>query len=221
MEPDPYALQLKGILELYGIAPGCIEGIIVSSVVPPLTNILEEALRRFTSVTPMHFTRALNTGVTIDIENPDELGADLLAGAAAAKAGYELPAIVLDLGTATKLTAIDKNGRVLGASIMPGVFISLNALVSGASLLGAVALQEPSRAIGRNSAQSMQSGVIYGAASMLDGMVERFEAEMGPVNTLLATGGAAGLIVPHCRHKMHHVPTLLLDGLYAVYQMNQ
>lgn len=218
MEPDQYALQLHGILDLYDVAPAAIEGIILSSVVPQLTETLEGALHLFTDVRPVRLSQALARSVRVDIENPAELGADLLAGAAAARAAYELPAIVMDLGTATKLTAVDREGTVLGVSIMPGVFISLNALVSGASLLGAVALHAPAHAIGRNSAQSMQSGVIFGAASMLDGMVDRFEAEMGPVKTLLATGGAAGLIVPHCRHRVLHVPTLLLDGLYAVYR---
>lgn len=220
MEPDQYALQLHGILNLYKVDTGAIEGIIISSVVPQLTGTLTEALQLFTTVTPMLLTQHLNTGICVNIENPAELGNDLLAGACAAKANYALPAIVLDLGTATKLTAIDKEGNVLGVSIMPGVFIGLKALLNDASLLGGVALMSPSCAIGRNSTQSMQSGVVLGAASMLDGMIARFEQEMGPVASLLATGGASGLIIPHCTHKIKHTPALLLEGLYAVYQKN-
>ena len=140
-----------------------------------------------------------------------------VAGAIAAKALYPLPAIVIDMGTATKITAVDEQGTVQGVSIMPGVFISLDALVNGTSLLKGIATNAPVRAIGKNTVESMQSGVVFGAASMLDGMVERFEAELGPAKTLVATGGAAGIVVPHCRHSVQYVPTLILDGLYAVY----
>lgn len=153
----------------------------------------------------------------MNIDTPSELGADLLAGAIAAKALYPLPAIVIDMGTATKITAVDEQGTVQGVSIMPGVFISLDALVNGTSLLKGIATNAPVRAIGKNTVESMQSGVVFGAASMLDGMVERFEAELGPAKTLVATGGAAGIVVPHCRHSVQYVPTLILDGLYAVY----
>ena len=117
----------------------------------------------------------------------------------------------------TKITAVDEQGTVQGVSIMPGVFISLDALVNGTSLLKGIATNAPVRAIGKNTVESMQSGVVFGAASMLDGMVERFEAELGPAKTLVATGGAAGIVVPHCRHSVQYVPTLILDGLYAVY----
>lgn len=218
MEADQYALQLRGILDLYDVAPAAITGIVLSSVVPPITDTLARALRRFTDVEPLLLSQDLPTGVEVCIDNPRELGTDLLAGAIGAKAGYPLPAVVLDLGTATKLTAVDGEGRVQGVSIMPGVFLSLNALVSGASQLGGVALRAPGHAIGKNTAESMQSGMVLGAASMLDGMLDRFEEELGGPATLLACGGAAGLIVPYCRHKISHVPTLILDGLYAVYK---
>ena len=111
------------------------------------------------------------------------------------------------MGTATKITAVDEQSTVQGVSIMPGVFISLDALVNGTSLLKGIATNAPVRAIGKNTVESMQSGVVFGAASMLDGMVERFEAELGPAKTLVATGGAAGIVVPHCRHSVQYVPT--------------
>lgn len=218
LEADQYALQLGGVLGLYGVAPAAVTGIVMSSVVPPITDTVARALARLTDVTPRVLTPGADTGLEICIDDPRELGADLLAGALGAQAGYPLPAIVLDLGTATKLTAIDAAGRVQGVSIMPGVFLSLNALVSGASQLGGVALGAPARAIGKNTVESMQSGMVLGTASMLDGMLDRFEAELGGPATALACGGAAGLIVPHCRHAIRHVPTLLLDGLLAFYR---
>ena len=137
-EADQYALELSGILRLYGVASERIEGAILSSVVPQITDTVVRALRLFAGVEPLRLTQSMPTGVTVEIENPAELGADLLAGAAAAKAMYPLPAIVIDMGTATKLTAVDANGAVQGVSIMPGLFISLNALVSGASQLGEI-----------------------------------------------------------------------------------
>lgn len=216
LEPDQYALQLQGILSLYRVAPGAIEGIVLSSVVPQVTDTVAVALSRFAAVEPLCLSQQLPTGVEVCIDSPAELGNDLLAGAVAALR-YPLPAVVLDLGTATKLTAVDETGRVQGVSILPGVFLSLEALVSGASQLGGLALGAPGRAIGKNTAESMRSGVILGTASLLDGMLDRFEAELGPVKTVLATGGAAGLIVPSCRRKIVLAPTLLLDGLYDVY----
>ena len=200
LESDQYALELSGILNLYKVAGENIEGAIISSVFPQITDTVALALRMFAGVEPLKLTQELPTGVGVNIDTPSELGADLLAGAIAAKALYPLPAIVIDMGTATKITAVDEQGTVQGVSIMPGVFISLDALVNGTSLL-----------------KGMQSGVVFGASSMLEGMVERFEAELGPAKTLVATGGAAGIVVPHCRHSVQYVPTLILDGLYAVY----
>ena len=216
LEPDQYALQLQGVLGLYQVSPGAIEGVVLSSVVPQVTDTVAAALSRFTAVTPLRLSQSLPTGVEVCIDDPAELGADLLAGAVAAQA-YPLPAVVLDLGTATKLTAVDGQGRVQGVSILPGVFLSLNALVSGASQLGGMALGAPGRAIGKNTAESMRSGVVLGTASLLDGMLDRFEEELGPIQTVLATGGAAGLIVPSCKRKIVLAPNLLLDGLFAVY----
>ena len=189
LEADQYALELSGILNLYKVAGENIEGAIISSVVPQITDTVARALRMFAGVEPLKLTQELPTGVGVNIDTPSELGADLLAGAIAAKALYPLPAIVIDMGTATKITAVDEQGTVQGVSIMPGVFISLDALVNGTSLLKGIATNAPVRAIGKNTVESMQSGVVFGAASMLDGMVERFEAELGPAKTLVATGG--------------------------------
>lgn len=221
LEADQYALQLEGILRLYRKSPADVEDAVVSSVVPPITDTLCRALNTLCGVSPLVLSQKLRTGVTVDIENPAELGDDLLAGAIAARAAWPLPAVVLDLGTATKLTAVDASGAVRGVSILPGVLLSLNALVSGASQLGGLALCPPAHAIGRNTVESMQSGIVLGTASMLDGMLDRFEAELGEIKTVLATGGIAGMIVPHCKRKVELAPNLLLDGLYHVWKLNR
>lgn len=218
LEADQIALQLRGIFDLYGVSAGSITDAILSSVVPPLTGTFTRALRIAAGVETVVLTQDLPTGVRADIERPEELGADLVAGAAGAKALYPLPAVVVDMGTATKLTAVLADGTIPGVSILPGVFLSLNALTNGASQLSGIALQAPKRAIGRNTAQSMQSGVVLGTASMLDGMLDRFEAEMGHIETVVATGGAASFIVPYCRRKIVSEPDLLLHGLYHVYK---
>lgn len=221
LEADQYALQLEGILRLYRKSPADVEDAVVSSVVPPITDTLCRALNTLCGVSPLVLSQKLRTGVTVDIENPAELGDDLLAGAIAARAAWPLPAVVLDLGTATKLTAVDASGAVRGVSILPGVLLSLNALVSGASQLGGLALCPPAHAIGRNTVESMQSGIVLGTASMLDGMLDRFEAELGEIKTVLATGGIAGMIVPHCKRRVELAPNLLLDGLYHVWKLNR
>ncbi len=221
LEADQYALQLEGILRLYHKSPADVEDAVVSSVVPPITDTLCRALNTLCGVSPLVLSQKLRTGVTVDIENPAKLGDDLLAGAIAARAAWPLPAVVLDLGTATKLTAVDASGAVRGVSILPGVLLSLNALVSGASQLGGLALCPPAHAIGRNTVESMQSGIVLGTASMLDGMLDRFEAELGEIKTVLATGGIAGMIVPHCKRKVELAPNLLLDGLYHVWKLNR
>lgn len=221
LEADQYALTLDGLFRLHSVNPRQTEGAILSSVVPQMTSNVSQALQTVCGCTPLQLSQALPTGVTVQIDNPAELGADLLAGAVAAAARYPLPAIVIDMGTATKITAVDENSHILGCSIMPGVFISLNALTGSASALAGIALHAPQKAIGTNTTESMQSGIVLGTAAMLDGMLDRFAAEMGKPATVLATGGAAGCIVPHCRHRVDYVPTLVLDGLYAVYRRIQ
>ena len=212
-----YAVSFKNILEMCGIDVKDIEGAILSSVVPPLNSVILSAVEKVTGIRPLLVGSGMKTGMNILMDNPKAVGSDQIVDAVAASHDHPLPLIVIDMGTATKITAVDEQGTVQGVSIMPGVFISLDALVNGTSLLKGIATNAPVRAIGKNTVESMQSGVVFGAASMLDGMVERFEAELGPAKTLVATGGAAGIVVPHCRHSVQYVPTLILDGLYAVY----
>ncbi len=220
LEPDQYALQLKGILNLHNIDIACIKGAIMSSVVPQITDVLLSAINTICAIKPVLLTHKLNTGISINIDNPFELGLDLVAGVLGAKAKYSLPAIVIDMGTATKITAVDENGVIQGCSIMPGVFISINALTKNASALGGIALREndTKTAIGKNTIHSMQSGVIYGTAAMIDGMIKRFTKEMGSEPFVVATGGVSGLITPHCFSEITQDSTLILAGLYHAYK---
>lgn len=216
-EADQYAVLFRDILSLYGYSGEVVEGIIISSVVPGLTGGILTAFSHISDARPHLLTHADKGGLRI-IEDSTELGMDMLATAISAYHSQPLPAIVIDMGTATKMTAIDREGILRGVAISPGLFVSLEALFSNASLLSGVPLDEPGPAMGRTSTESIQSGVIYGSAAMLDGMIDRFETELGEkAGIIVATGGAARLVVPHCRHAIELSDTLLLDGLYHVY----
>ncbi len=219
LEASQYAMELKGLMGLYGVDAKEIDGAIISSVVPQVTAKVSEAVSMVTNIQPIVFSQSLPIGIDIKIDNPAELGADLVAGALGAIHSYPLPAVVIDMGTATKLTVIDKSGAVLGVSIMPGVFLSFNALLSTASLLGAVALEAPRHVVGKNTRDSLQSGIVLGTASMLDGMLDRIESETGEIKSVVSTGGASSFVTLHCRHRIENVPTLILDGLVTAYNI--
>ena len=203
------------------VAPWGVErwaGCALSSVVPPLTGPVARAMERLTGRAPVVLNDE-NAGFKVLTKEP--IGADMLAGAEGALAGWPMPAIVADLGTATTFCAQNKAGDVLGVAIAPGVALGLDALVRRASHLRAVAFEPPGPAIGTTTPESMRSGVIYGAAGLVDGMFRRMAAEMDPAQgspTLLITGGLAGLVAPHCATKPIHAPHLLLDGLYRCYR---
>lgn len=217
-EADQYAIQFKAILELYAISGEPIEGIAIASVVPDVTQVLTRACAHLSSEKPMLLSLANAGDIVVDIENPAELGMDILASAIAVRHTRPLPAIIIDMGTATKLTALDQNGNLRGVAISPGLFVSLEALVSGASLLGDISVEPPQVAIGRNTPDSMKSGVVLGTAAMLDGMIDRFAAELGGLSTVVATGGAASIVIQNCRNPVEYSDTLLLDGLYYAYK---
>lgn len=218
---DRIAVDLSSIFLLNGVETGSFSGAIISSVVPEITNALKDAVRKVTGKTPLLVGPGVKTGLNILTDNPAEVGADLVAGAVAAKAKYPLPAIVVDLGTATKVIALDKNGAFRGCSIAPGVVISLNALTNGASQLSNISMNKPDHAIGTNTVDSMTAGLIFGTVDMLDGMCDRFTAELNdPVKTIVATGGLCH-IAEGCRHEMVIDQDLLLDGLKLIYQKNK
>ncbi|MBQ8599728.1 MAG: type III pantothenate kinase [Oscillospiraceae bacterium] len=217
---EQYAAEIKSIIQLYDRDPKNIDGSIISSVVPPLTTVLKHAVERITGKTPMIVGPELESGVSVKIDEPSQLGADLLVAAVAAMKRYPLPQIIIDMGTATTFSVINKQGEYLGGSIMAGVGLALNALSSGTAQLPAIDLSKPKKACGSNTVDCMTSGVIYGNAAMVDGMIDRLEEELGEKATVIATGGISKLIIPHCNHDVILNDDLLLQGLADLYYKN-
>lgn len=215
-----YAVSFKTVLELYGIDPKSIDGAIISSVVPSVTYTISEAVKKIVGVEAKVIGPGIKTGVNILIDNPAQLGSDLVVDAAAGIAEYPLPLIIFDMGTATTASVIDKNGNYLGGMIIPGVNISLNALTAGTSQLPKINLVPPKKIIGRNTVDCMKSGILFGTAASLDGIVDRIEAELGEKTTVVATGGLAGSIIPYCNRKIILDDELLLKGLIVIYNKN-
>ena len=215
-----YGADMKTILEYSHIDLNGFEGAVIASVVPPLTNLFRIAVEKVFGLRPLIVGSGVKTGLNIMIENPASLGSDLVADSVAAMADYPLPVIVLDMGTATTITVVDRRGNYIGGAIVPGVNLSLNALASGTSLLQRVPLEAPKKVINTMTLESMQSGSVFGAASMIDGMIDRFEEELGESCSLVATGGIAGKIVPYCRHNITFDKYLLLRGLGMIYRKN-
>jgi len=218
---DEYAAGIAMILQLGNMAPNTFEGAIICSVVPPLTEIFRKAAEQFTGRKAMVVGAGIKTGLNIMIENPASLGSDIVAASVAAMQEFPLPVIVMDMGTATTITVIDEGNRFLGGAIVPGVALSLNALSAGTSLLQTVPIDAPQKVISDTTITCMQSGAIYGNASMLDGMIDRFEQQLGRKASLVATGGIAAKIVPHCKHEIVYDENLLLRGLGILYQKNK
>jgi len=218
---DQLAVTLKMFLDLYGMNPESFEGAILSSVVPGLNKPFCKAIRLIFGCEPLVLGAGVKTGLNIMIDNPAELGADLVAGAVAALHRFQPPIILFDLGTATTISVLDKQGRYLGGSIMMGVMLGLNALSNGTSQLPHIGLSGNGKCIGTNTVDCMRSGSLFGTASMMDGMVERIEAELGSSATVVATGGLASDIVPYCRHKITVDDDLLLVGLSVIFQRNK
>ena len=218
---EQYAAEIKSIIQLYDRDPKKVDGAIISSVVPPLTGVMKRAVEFVTGKTPMIVTPSMNSGVGIQIDEPNQLGADLLVAAAATVHRYPLPQIIIDMGTATTFSVINKEGAFCGGSIMAGVGLSLNALTNGTAQLPAIDLTQPPKVCGTNTVDCMSSGVIYGAASMVDGMIDRLEEELKEQCTVIATGGIAKLVVPHCKHEITLNDDLLLQGLADLYYRNK
>lgn len=217
---EQYAIELKNILELYDFDKSQIDGSIISSVVSPLTSVLKRAVELVTRKTPLIVGPGLKTGLNIKIDNPGQLGSDLVVGAVAALAEYPVPLVIFDLGTATTASVIDSTRTFLGGIIYPGINVSLTALTSTTSQLPKISIEKPARVVGRNTIDSMTSGIVYGNASMMDGMADRIEEELGQEVTVISTGGLAGLISPFCRRQVIHDPDLMLKGLYLIYMKN-
>lgn len=215
-----YAILFRVALDMHQIDPTDVEGVIIASVVPVITPVIRTALRRITGKKGLVVGPGVKTGLNIRIEDPASVGADLVAGAAGALAGYQPPLVVIDMGTATTMIAVDRDRNFLGGSIMPGMRMSLSALASETSMLYGISLDVPKHAIGRGTVDAMRSGIVLGHAAMIDGLLDRMEEEMGEPLTAVATGGLASSVVPVCRHRIILDNTLVLTGLKAIYDRN-
>ncbi|MBQ2892830.1 MAG: type III pantothenate kinase [Oscillospiraceae bacterium] len=218
---DEYCIDLSRILDVYRITAEDIEGSIIASVVPQVLNSMQTAIKKLTGKTSLVVGPGLKTGLNIKIENPSQTGADLVVGNVAALREHKPPLIVIDMGTATTMTVLDETGALIGGCICPGVKISLDALTERTALLPGLQLDQPKKAIGRNTIDCMRSGIMMGNACMLDGMVERMEAELGQKCTVVATGGIAKFIVPLCKTPMIYDKDLIVKGLAALYRDNK
>ncbi len=212
-----YAVLLHSILEIKKVDVSKIEGAIISSVVPPLTYEVKEAIKEVAGVSPLIVGTGIKTGLKLKVEDPKIVGADLVVGSVAAVEEYGYPCLVVDMGTATTLVAIDAEGAFLGGAIWPGVSISLNALSDSAAKLPKIDLAAPKKVINSGTVESMQSGAVYGQASLIDGMVKKMKAELGYDTKVVATGGLAKLIVPYCETEIILDNNLMLKGLYIIY----
>ena len=215
-----YTVLLKTVLELNGISGDSLDGGIISSVVPSVTNLIRQAAEKLIGKPVMTLGPGLKTGLKIQIDNPAQAGADLVAGAVAAVNNYNAPLIVFDLGTATTVSVIDKNQAFVGGLIMPGLRASLEALASSTSQLPNISLDAPKNIIGTNTVDCMRSGMIYSTAASMDGIVERIEKELGYGCTVVSTGGLSSTVVPFCNRKIIVDDELLLKGLMIIYYKN-
>ena len=215
-----HAISIKNVLEMHRIDPQEIEGAIIGSVVPPITSLIKEALRKITNCDAMIVGPGLKTGLNILMDNPASVGSDLIVGAVAGIAEYRLPLVIIDMGTATTICVVDENKNYIGGMILPGIRVSLDSLTSRTSQLPRISLDPPKRLIGKNTIDCMKSGILYGNASCIDGMVERIEEDLGQKVTVVATGGLAGSIAPLCKHDIILDDELLLKGLLLIYKKN-
>lgn len=215
-----YAIGFKTVLELYSIDINDIHGAILSSVVPPLNGAITEAVFKITGKMPLVVGPGVKTGLNIRMDNPKTVGSDLIVDAVAGINEYGAPLIIIDMGTATTISVVDKDGNYAGGIITPGVRLSMEALASNAAQLYRVSLEKPKNAIGKNTIDCMKSGLMYGAACTIDGMIDRMEEELAYKTTVVATGGLSKIVIPLCRHEIIIDDDLLLKGLKIIYDRN-
>ena len=218
---DQYAVDIKDILSLFDVKAEDIQDCIISSVVPPVFNSVRTGILKVTGKSPMVVGPGLKTGLKIHMDNPAQVGSDRIVIAVAALAEYKPPLILMDLGTATTLEVVGEDNSYLGGCIIPGVRISLDALTSRTAQLPGIRLERPKRVIGKNTVDCMRSGIMYGTAAMIDGMLDRIEEELGTSTTVIATGGIAQFVVPLCRREIKLEKDLMLKGLNLIYQKNK
>lgn len=216
-----YTVLIKTVLELNGFWGKSFEGSIISSVVPSVTNLVKSAMEKITGKSVTVVGPGVKTGLKIKLDNPTQLGSDRVADSVAATNLYPCPLVIIDMGTATTISVVDGEKSFVGGMIMPGLMVSMEALATKTSQLPHISLDPPKKAIGRNTADCIKSGLIYGNAAAIDGLIENVEAELGEKCTVISTGGLAKLVTPYCRKKVIVDEKLLLKGLMIIYEKNK
>lgn len=217
---DQYAMTILKLLALYNVDRSEIQDAIISSVVPPVLNAVRTGLTKILGIRPMVVGPGLKTGLNIQVDNPAQVGSDRIVAAVGALVEHQAPLILLDLGTATTIEVVGRGNTYLGGCIIPGVRTALDGLVSHSAQLPSISLEPPKAAIGTNTTECLRSGVLCGAAAMIDGMLSRIEEELGESATVLATGGIAPLVVPLCHREIRLEEDLILKGLSVLYGKN-
>lgn len=216
-----YTVLIKNILELNNLSHTSFEGGIISSVVPSLTHTVKEAMIRLTGKPVMVVGPGVKTGLKIMLDNPAQLGSDRVADAVGAINEYPCPLIIIDMGTATTISVIDRDRNFLGGMIIPGLRVSLDSLTLRTSQLPKISLDPPKKVIGSNTVDCMKSGIIYSTAASLDGAVSKLEEELGEKCTVVSTGGLSSRIIPFCKREIIIDDKLLLKGLVIIYNKNK
>ncbi len=215
-----FLIQLKLMLSVFKVKDTEIEGSILSSVVPELTNQIFNALKNLLNKKPYVIGPGIKTGLNIKIDNPQTLGSDRVCDAVCVIEEYKVPAIIIDMGTATTISVIDKNKNHIGGMIIPGIKTSLDSLSTNASQLPYISLDDPKVLIGKNTIDCMKSGIIYGNVALVDGLIDRIKEELDEDYVVIATGGLSKLIIKHSKHNIIYDENLLLKGLYYIYKKN-
>lgn len=217
---DEYAVVFKTLIEIHGHRTEDFNGAIISSVVPQLNEILKKSVQQLINYEPLIVGPGVKTGLNIKIDNPATLGSDIVVGCVAAAAKYPKPLIVIDMGTATTIVVVDKNGIYRGGAIVPGVKVAIESLTKNTAQLPAISLDAPKKAIGTNTADCMRSGIVFGNAAIIDGIIDRMLNEIDGTPTIVATGGLSPKIIPNCCHKIVIDNDLLIKGLEIIYNKN-
>ncbi len=217
---DEYAIKILNILSLHKIDKSSINGAVMASVVPQLNATIRNAVQFILGIKILTIGPGVKTGISLHCDNPSSVGADLICASVAAHFIYGSHALIIDLGTATKMTVVNEKGTFIGTSIMPGVEMGIYALSNKTAQLPKVSLEAPKSIVAKNTVDCIKSGIIYGNASMIDGMIERIKKEVGEEISVYITGGFASAILPYCKQKMILDENLVLKGLNIIYKKN-
>jgi len=219
--PDEYANLMLSLMERQGVKAAQIDDVVICSVVPPLLLIFEEVCKKYLRKTPLVVEAGVKTGVRIDMDNPREVGPDRIVNAVAAHHLYGGPVIVIDMGTATTMDVVAKGGKYIGGTIAPGIAIATEALFTRTAVLPRIELSLPKKAIGRNTVAAMQSGIVFGYIGLIEGLINRIQAELDEKAKVVATGGFATLMARATDLIDEVNPDLTLIGLRLIYNMNR